>query len=197
LVKGWPRSGSRRWPATSSSGVARAYVSANTPWVQQVSVRRTSAQDRPRHARCSKRSSLQAAPPSTRPTSIRTGKPKRRSVNCSAATYGLGVLLYSPLVGGLLTGKYRRGESGRLSTRDDGIERATQRTVVVDEVSTIAKETGSNPVRVSLAWLGWTSGRSLHQLSGWGSWSRNRPHMRVSKLCVGTTVSIEGSPWTV
>jgi alkylation response protein AidB-like acyl-CoA dehydrogenase len=34
-----------------------------------------------------------------------------------AHAYGLGVLLYSPLAGGLLTGKYRRGETGRLSAR--------------------------------------------------------------------------------
>jgi aryl-alcohol dehydrogenase-like predicted oxidoreductase len=34
-----------------------------------------------------------------------------------AEAHGLGVLLYSPLAGGLLTGKYRRGEAPREGTR--------------------------------------------------------------------------------
>src|ERR1039458_195811 len=34
-----------------------------------------------------------------------------------AEAHGLGVLLYSPLAGGLLTGKYRRGGQGRLTAR--------------------------------------------------------------------------------
>jgi aryl-alcohol dehydrogenase-like predicted oxidoreductase len=70
-----------------------------------------------------------------------------------AEAHGLGVLLYSPLGGGLLTGKYRQGEKGRLSAYGDAVEGTVQRTAVVDAVLGIADETGSTAVQVSLAWL--------------------------------------------
>jgi aryl-alcohol dehydrogenase-like predicted oxidoreductase len=66
--------------------------------------------------------------------------------------YGLGMVLYSPLAGGLLTGKYRLGAPGRLSARGD-TEGTAQRTAVVDAVLAIAAETGTSAVQVSLAWL--------------------------------------------
>jgi aryl-alcohol dehydrogenase-like predicted oxidoreductase len=70
-----------------------------------------------------------------------------------AQAHGLGVVLYSPLAGGLLTGKYRQGGKGRLSSRGDRGEGNPQRTAVVDAVLDIADETGSSAVQVSLAWL--------------------------------------------
>jgi aryl-alcohol dehydrogenase-like predicted oxidoreductase len=70
-----------------------------------------------------------------------------------AQAHGLGVLLYSPLAGGLLTGKYRQGKKGRLSARGDAVEATAQRAAVVDAVLDVAEEIGSSPVQVSLAWL--------------------------------------------
>src|ERR1022692_4740752 len=70
-----------------------------------------------------------------------------------AQAHGVGVLLYSPLAGGLLTGKYRNGEQGRLSARGSAVEDTTQRTAVVDAVLEIADEIGTSAVLVSLAWL--------------------------------------------
>lgn len=70
-----------------------------------------------------------------------------------AQAHGLGVVLYSPLAGGLLTGKYRQGERGRLSARGDTVEGTAQQTAVVDAVLTIAEQIGSSPIQVSLAWL--------------------------------------------
>ncbi|MGH3645444.1 MAG: aldo/keto reductase [Mycobacterium sp.] len=70
-----------------------------------------------------------------------------------AQAYGLGVLLYSPLAGGLLTGKYRRGETGRLSARGGAAEDNAQQIAVVDTVLAIAAELDSTAVQVSLAWL--------------------------------------------
>ena len=70
-----------------------------------------------------------------------------------AQAQGLGVVLYSPLAGGLLTGKYRQGGQGRLSARGDAIEATAQRTAVVDAVLAIAEEVGTSAVQVSLAWL--------------------------------------------
>jgi aryl-alcohol dehydrogenase-like predicted oxidoreductase len=70
-----------------------------------------------------------------------------------AQAHGLGVVLYSPLAGGLLTGKYRQGGKGRLSARGDAVEGSPQRTAVIDAVLGIADETGTSAVQVSLAWL--------------------------------------------
>jgi aryl-alcohol dehydrogenase-like predicted oxidoreductase len=70
-----------------------------------------------------------------------------------AEAHGLGVVLYSPLGGGLLTGKYRQGEKGRLSVRGDAVEDTAQRTAVVNAVLSIADEIGSSAAEVSLAWL--------------------------------------------
>ncbi|MET8471757.1 aldo/keto reductase [Streptomyces sp. NPDC006422] len=76
-----------------------------------------------------------------------------------AEAHGLGVVLYSPLAGGLLTGKYRRGEQGRLSARPDA-EGDERRTAVLDAVLAVAEETGTGPVQVALAWLRERAARS-------------------------------------
>ncbi|WP_405587836.1 aldo/keto reductase [Streptomyces sp. NBC_01190] len=70
-----------------------------------------------------------------------------------AQAHGLGAFLYSPLAGGLLTGKYRQGEQGRLTARGDAIESTAQRTAVIDAVLAIAEEVGAGAIQVSLAWL--------------------------------------------
>ena len=70
-----------------------------------------------------------------------------------AQAHGLGVVLYSPLAGVLLTGKYRTGEQGRLSARGPDVEADAQKTAVVDAVLAVADEIGSSPVQVALAWL--------------------------------------------
>ena len=70
-----------------------------------------------------------------------------------AEAHGLGVLLYSPLAGGLLTGKYRHGDQGRLSARGDAIEGTAQRSAVLDAVLAMAEELGTTASAVSLAWL--------------------------------------------
>jgi aryl-alcohol dehydrogenase-like predicted oxidoreductase len=57
------------------------------------------------------------------------------------------------LGGGLFTGKYRRGETGRLSARGDAVEGTMQRTAVVGAVLAIADDIDSTAVQVSLAWL--------------------------------------------
>ncbi|MFD4640186.1 aldo/keto reductase [Lentzea sp. NPDC058436] len=68
-----------------------------------------------------------------------------------AEAHGLGVVTYAPLAAGLLTGKYRRGEQGRLTTRGAGD--TAQRAAVLDAVLTVADETGTGAVGVALAWL--------------------------------------------
>ena len=76
---------------------------------------------------------------------------------------GLGVILWGPLGGGFLSGKYRRGERPPEDSRIAGAEewmdeywekRATERNWrVLDAVGAIAEETGKSYAQVSLNWL--------------------------------------------
>jgi aryl-alcohol dehydrogenase-like predicted oxidoreductase len=81
-----------------------------------------------------------------------------------AEAYGLGVVLYSPLAGGLLTGKYRLGEEGRLSSAGTDSEGDAQRSAVLDAVLAIAEELETGPVQVSLAWLRGRAARATTSL---------------------------------
>lgn len=70
---------------------------------------------------------------------------------------GLGVVTWSPLGGGMLTGKYRNGEKGRaegFGGRVFQAENSAQRTQVLDAVLTIAHELGVTPGQVAIAWAG-------------------------------------------
>jgi len=77
-----------------------------------------------------------------------------REVLPMAEGLGLGAVLYSPLGGGLLTGKYRSSDEGRLTTLGVVIQRedTNQKTAVVDAVLKVADEIGSTPAQVAMAW---------------------------------------------
>lgn len=69
---------------------------------------------------------------------------------------GLGIVAWSPLGGGMLTGKYRRGESGRaqgLGGRVFQGEDSAQRTAILDAVIAIAEEIDVTPGQVAIAWV--------------------------------------------
>jgi aryl-alcohol dehydrogenase-like predicted oxidoreductase len=82
----------------------------------------------------------------------------------TATRHGMGVIVWSPLGGGMLTGKYSRGAElpadGRLSKGSD-IEAQGMRALtltdrnfgIVAEVDKVAAELGATPTAVSLAWL--------------------------------------------
>lgn len=67
-----------------------------------------------------------------------------------AEALGQGVALYSPLAGGLLSGKHREGRADRgyVVHREDSAQRAA----VVDEVLAIARETAVTPAQVAVSW---------------------------------------------
>jgi len=71
-----------------------------------------------------------------------------------AESLGLAAVLWSPLGGGLLTGKYRIGEKGRLEGMGRVIrtEETAHDTEIVDAVLQAAKELGRTPAEVALAW---------------------------------------------
>lgn len=69
--------------------------------------------------------------------------------------YGVGVIPYSPLAGGFLTGKYVRGAELPESVRAQGIQGSRmndQNWLIVDALLQVAKRVESTPTRVALAW---------------------------------------------
>ncbi len=70
---------------------------------------------------------------------------------------GLGIVTWSPLGGGMLTGKYRQGEKGRAEGFGGRVfqpENSAQRTQVLDTVLAVAGELGVNAGQVAIAWAG-------------------------------------------
>ena len=73
--------------------------------------------------------------------------------------HGLGILPWSPLAGGFLSGKYRRGEAAPEGTRLGQLKSRFARYdnerswKILDVVDAVAKETGATASQVALAWL--------------------------------------------
>src|SRR5271165_1505416 len=75
-----------------------------------------------------------------------------------AEALGLGVTAWSPLAGGVLTGKYVEGKAeadGRMNNEMmKGFNRADEHARrVVSEVQAVARDVGRSPAQVALAWL--------------------------------------------
>jgi len=72
---------------------------------------------------------------------------------------GLGILPWSPLAGGFLTGKFERGKPPQTGTRlGEKAERFARYDLernwkILDAVRAVASETGATPSAVSIAWL--------------------------------------------
>jgi aryl-alcohol dehydrogenase-like predicted oxidoreductase len=73
-----------------------------------------------------------------------------------AIELGLGVTPWSPMAGGVLSGKFTREEAGT-ATSDRGtrsLSRLTERTfTILDEVKRVASALGTTPAAVALAWV--------------------------------------------
>lgn len=76
----------------------------------------------------------------------------------AAQALGIGVVAYSPLGGGVLTGKYRAGKDQ--ARRDEAWggagfqpENSPQRTAVIDTLIAVADEAGVTPGEIALAWV--------------------------------------------
>ena len=88
---------------------------------------------------------------------------------------GLGVVGWSPLGGGMLTGKYRKGEKGRAEGFGGKVfqaENSDQRSSILDAVIAIADDVGVTPGEIAIAWvaakgvLPIIGPRTLQQLEG-------------------------------
>jgi aryl-alcohol dehydrogenase-like predicted oxidoreductase len=69
---------------------------------------------------------------------------------------GLGIMGWSPLGGGLLTGKYRNGEKGRATDLKASVlhDGAARNDIILDALVAIADEIGVNAGQVAIAWVG-------------------------------------------
>jgi aryl-alcohol dehydrogenase-like predicted oxidoreductase len=69
--------------------------------------------------------------------------------------YGLGVIPYSPIAGGLLSGKYRRGVEVKLGTRGWNLRHAlTEKNfTIIDQLDEIAQAHDKTVLQVALAWI--------------------------------------------
>ncbi|SEN99354.1 Aldo/keto reductase family protein [Paracoccus alcaliphilus] len=75
----------------------------------------------------------------------------------AAKALGLGIVTWSPLGGGVLTAKYRKGEAGRAEGFGGRVfqpENSEQRSRIIDTVLAIAAELETSPDRVAIAWAG-------------------------------------------
>ncbi|MFI4973370.1 MAG: aldo/keto reductase [Caulobacterales bacterium] len=79
----------------------------------------------------------------------------------TAERHGLGTLIYSPLGGGILSGKYQRGEAPAADTRYGrrmgrpgmaGMVLTDRNFEIVEAVEAVAAELGATPVAVAIAW---------------------------------------------
>lgn len=72
-----------------------------------------------------------------------------------ARSLGLASLAWSPLGGGLLTGKYRRGETGRAQGLKILVhaEDSEQKRRILDALEAISTDTGATMSAVAIAWL--------------------------------------------
>jgi aryl-alcohol dehydrogenase-like predicted oxidoreductase len=69
---------------------------------------------------------------------------------------GLGIVAWSPLGGGMLTGKYRQGETGRREGFGGNVfqaENSPQRTAILDTLIDVAKGAGVTPAEIAIAWV--------------------------------------------
>jgi aryl-alcohol dehydrogenase-like predicted oxidoreductase len=69
---------------------------------------------------------------------------------------GLGIVAWSPLGGGMLTGKYRQGEKGRREGFGGRVfqdEDSSHRTAILDTLIGVAKDAGVTPAEIAIAWV--------------------------------------------
>ena len=73
---------------------------------------------------------------------------------------GIGVVAWSPLGGGFLTGKYARVDAGSTAPLDESLRKATSKNRVTDRnlaivsvVESVAKEAGRTPAQVAIRWV--------------------------------------------
>jgi len=70
----------------------------------------------------------------------------------AARTYGIGIIPWSPLAGGKLTGKYKRGEAAPANSREDPTKFSEQTWTVLEGLEALCKEKGCTMTAFANAW---------------------------------------------
>lgn len=107
-----------------------------------------------------------------------------------AEAMGLAATLWSPLGGGLLTGKYRQSKEGRLIGFGGRLVHTEQDTTLLDEVFRVANDLNAMPIHIAIAWLRHKSARastSLIPILG----SRTLAQLDDTLLALNVTLSDE------
>lgn len=83
------------------------------------------------------------------------GRELEREIIPMLASEGVGLMVWSPLAGGYLTGKYSdgNGETGRLKTLDFPPIDRTRGSKVINALRNAARKHGCAPAHIALAWL--------------------------------------------
>jgi len=68
-------------------------------------------------------------------------------------SYGIGIIPWSPLAGGKLTGKYKRGQSAPENAREKPENFAEATWTVLEGLETLCKDKGCSMTAFALAWL--------------------------------------------
>jgi len=83
-----------------------------------------------------------------------------RELNCVCREYGMGILPWSPLAGGLLTGKYRNNQTppegsrfNQWKERYDKFDKAPRNWEIVEALCQVSEAIDRSPSQVALAWL--------------------------------------------
>lgn len=106
-----------------------------------------------------------------------------RELKPMADHFGLGKMGYSPLAGGLLTGKYRQGSSGRLKQAStDDYQEDGQTKSILDELELIARELPATPGQIALAWV---MSKGVFPIIG----ARTLSHLKTSLKVIDITLT--------
>lgn len=107
-----------------------------------------------------------------------------RELMSMAEYFGLGTMLYSPLAGGLLTGKYRHGDKGRLTlNKTDGYQEDMTTKTIIDQLEIIAAEVDATPGQVALAWV---LSKNCFPIIGARSLSQIQESLKALSVCLST-----------
>lgn len=102
-----------------------------------------------------------------------------------AREMGMGVTPWSPLKGGILTGKYRRGQMPDEGRYGDDSRHLNDRTFnIIDTLEAIAGETDSSIAQVALAWVRQRDGVDSTIIG-----ARKMEHLKTNLASLGVTLS--------
>jgi aryl-alcohol dehydrogenase-like predicted oxidoreductase len=91
---------------------------------------------------------------------------------------GLGVMGWSPMAAGILTGKYQKGERGRVTELKASVRHADNpnNDAVVAAVTSVAEEIGAKPGQVAVAWV---KAKGVLPVIGTRTWEQLKDHLGV------------------